>query len=311
MKCWDLSIKEYCRCSSRIVACIGYFDGLHRGHQELIRQTIALSEKLQAESALITFDPDPWVTIKGIREIKHISTMEQRKERAALLGIENFFILHFDAEMAALQPDSFMDYLLGQIDLAGLVCGFDFHYGAKGKGSVESLKAIAAGRFQFVHVDSVNDECGKISSSRIACCLEQGKVSEAKTLLGYPYTISGKVIHGNAKGSSTLGFPTANCDVDPEFILPARGVYIGRVRVTGKEYPAMINIGHNPTFNERHMISVEAYILNFNHNIYGEAIEVAFYAMIRKEKKFASVEELIVQLKNDAEATASYFDNES
>lgn len=307
MNIYKLSMKNKCECQKRIAACIGYFDGLHKGHRGLVDETIAMAERLGCESGLITFDPDPWVTVKGIREIKHISTMQQRQKLAEKMGIKNFFILDFTLEMASLSPDEFMEFIMEQIDLLGLVCGFDFHYGSKGKGNTEHLKLFSHQRFEFKQVSSINDQNEKISSSRISKCIESGKINEANRLLGYPYTVFGTVIHGNAKGSSRLGFPTANCDIDSEFILPSKGVYIGKVRVCGIERPAMINIGYNPTFNKRHMISIEAHILDFKENIYGKFIEVEFYEYIREEKQFSSIEALIEQLNKDVAITAAYF----
>lgn len=310
MKIWKLSLDENEKYDVPLSVCIGYFDGLHKGHQVLVNQAIELSKKLKCESGLVTFDPDPWVTLKDIKEIKHITTMKQRIELAEKMGLEHFIILDFTASMAALSPEEFMKMLMDKLILKGLVCGFDFHYGAKGKGSAATLKALSMGNFEFVQVDCIDDGFGKISSSRICECIENGDVKEANALLGFPYRVEGKVIHGNAKGSSTLGFPTANCEIDEEFILPKRGVYIGRVIVNGQYKAAMINIGHNPTFNKRNMISIEAHILDFNENIYGQEIKVEFYEYIREEKKFASIEALINQLKEDVEKTARYFNHE-
>lgn len=310
MKVWKLSLDENEKYNVPLSVCIGYFDGLHKGHQGLVKQAIELSEKLGCESGLVTFDPDPWVTLKGIKEIKHITTMKQRIELAEKMGLEHFIILDFTTAMAALSPEDFMLMLMDKLVVKGLVCGFDFHYGAKGKGSSITLKELSIGNFEFVQVDCIDDEFGKISSSRICECIENGNVKEAKELLGYPYRVEGKVIHGNAKGSSTLGFPTANCEIDEEFILPKRGVYIGKVIVNDQYKAAMINIGHNPTFNKRNMISIEAHILDFNQDIYGQEIKVEFYEYIREEKKFDSIEALIDQLKKDVEKTARYFNHE-
>lgn len=310
MKIWRLSLDKKDKYGVPLSVCIGYFDGLHKGHQGLVKQAIELSEKLGCESGLVTFDPDPWVTLKGIKEIKHITTMKQRIELAEKMGLNHFIILDFTVDMASLSPEDFMLMLMDRLVLKGLVCGFDFHYGAKGKGSSSTLKALSTGKFEFVQVNSIDDEFGKISSSRICECIENGNIAEANELLGYPYRVEGKVIHGNAKGSSTLGFPTANCEIDEEFILPKRGVYIGKVIVNHQHKAAMINIGHNPTFNKRNMISIEAHILDFNEDIYGQEIKVEFYEYIREEKKFASIDALISQLKIDVEKTARYFSHE-
>ncbi len=307
MKIWDLTLDKRCTCSVAVAACIGYFDGLHLGHQELINKTIKLSEELQCESAIITFNPDPWVTIKKVQNVKHITTMKQRQDIAFKKGIKNFFILDFNATMAAMSPDDFINFILDNIHLKGLVCGFDFHYGAKGIGDIYSLQSFAKKRFEFIFVQSINDDLGKISSSRICDYIQEGQVKEASQLLGYPFYLDAKVIHGKAQGKDKLGFPTANCEVNPEIILPKRGAYVGKVLVEGTSHLAMINIGHNPTFNQRHMISVEAHVLDFNGDIYGKEISVYFIDFIRDEIKFESIEALIKQLHNDVEYTRNYF----
>lgn len=310
MKIWKLSLHQECQCKQDVVACIGYFDGLHKGHQALVSKAIEESHRLGCESALITFDPDPWVTIKGVQEIKHITTMKQRQKIAERLGIDHFFVLDFESAMAKLSPEDFMAFIMERISLRGLVCGFDFHYGAMGKGNKATLQALAFDCFKFWCVESIDDEQGKISSSRISECIEEGNVKEAMTLLGYPYTLSGTIIHGNAQGGTKLGFPTANCEVEQEYIIPKRGVYIGKAIVKHACYPAMINIGHNPTFNKRHMISIEAHLLGFDKDIYGQEMELEFYEYIRKEQRFDSIDELIQQLQQDVALTASYFNYE-
>jgi riboflavin kinase/FMN adenylyltransferase len=131
-------------------------------------------------------------------------------------------------------------------------------------------------------------------------------MESAMALLGYAYTIEGKVVHGNAKGTG-IGFPTANIMADSEFIIPARGVYVGSVMIDEISYPAMINIGYNPTFNKRRLLSMEAHLLDFHQNIYDKEVSVAFYKKIRSEKRFNSIDELIEQLNKDVEVTREYF----
>ncbi len=310
MEVLKLSLNDKLVDLNEVSCCIGYFDGLHLGHKALVDKTIDLACQLNCKSGIISFDPDPWVTIKKIQGIKHITTMEQRIKIAEKMNLDYFYILDFSEAMSALEPDAFLDFLVQNLNLKALVCGFDFHYGKAGKGNCSTLNQYADQKFIVECVDSVNDDHGKISSSRIVECIENGDLVQAHLLLDYPYTITGFVIHGNAKGKSELGFPTANVGFDAEFILPKLGVYAGLVTVKGNTYRSMINIGFNPTFNERKLVSIEAHILDFNQDIYGEAIQVEFYKYIRSEMKFSSINDLIEQLNKDLKEVNQVFDHE-
>lgn len=289
--------------SAPVAACIGYFDGLHIGHQSLIETTRLKAKELNAESAIITFEPDPWVVIKKVVDVQHLSTMKQRQKLAAKAGLDHFIILDFTQEMSELSEMEFVELLKRNLNLKAMICGFDFHYASKGSGNA---KTLAQHDFEVVCVDSINDELGKISSTRICECIENGKVKEASLLLGYPYELEGIVIHGNSKGTG-IGFPTANIQVDRELIIPSRGVYVGKVKVKGNQYPAMINIGYNPTFNKRRLLSLEAHLLEFSDNIYDEQVSICFYDKIRDEVKFDSIDDLIEQLCKDVQLTREYF----
>ncbi len=280
------------------VACIGYFDGVHLGHQALIRKTVELAERLQCQTSLITFDPDPWVTIKGIPSegLQHITTMPQRVALAAAYGIQNIYILKFTKAMSRLTPEEFRTEVFEQMNLKGIVCGFDFHYGYKGEGNCETLKKIEG--IEVEVVDEVSDSVGKISSTRITQLLKEGKIEDAERLLGHPFVIDGKVIRGRHKGTS-MGFPTANIYSGTEYVTLKTGVYACYVRRGAKEYRAMVNLGHNPTMNYTSALSLEAHILDFNEDIYGERISVRFVTWIRPEKDFKNKDNLIMQLEQD------------
>ncbi len=303
MKLHRCTMESFSLCEAPVVSCIGYFDGLHIGHQSLVKQTILKAQELNAESALITFDPDPWVVIKRVNDVQHLSTMKQRQKLAESMGLEHFIVLEFTEEMSKLNESEFVNLIERNFKIKAMICGFDFHYGYKGQGNA---KTLAQHDFEVICVDSVNDIQGKISSTRICECIEEGKMKEASELLGYPYVIEGKIVHGNAKGTG-IGFPTANILSDKEFLLPARGVYAGQVEVDDHKHAAMINIGYNPTFNKRRLLSVEAHLLDFSGNIYGKEVSVSFMDKLRDEKKFSSIEELVEQLNKDVESTREYF----
>ena len=281
-------------------ACIGYFDGMHKGHQALIQKTIEMAKRKRCESALITFDPDPWVTIKHVKDVKHITTMRERLNRAVEYGIQNIIILDFSSDFAKLSPEDFVQQILSKISLKGLICGFDFHYGFMGKGSAETLQQTEG--LEVEVVQPIEDEQGKISSTRITQCIEDGKMEDAAEMLGYFFHISGIVVHGRHQGNA-IGFPTANIHYDPEYILPKSGVYAGFVIIQNKKFGAMINLGHNPTFNYRNDLSLEAHMIDFDQDIYGKLISVEFIRFIRDEKRFSSKGNLIMQLEQDIIST--------
>ncbi len=279
-------------------ACIGYFDGMHKGHQALIHKTVEMAAAKGCETALITFDPDPWVAIKGIEDVQHISTMQQRFNRAESFGIQNIVILKFTKEMSALTPEAFLKDILGKLTLQGLVCGFDFHYGKRGMGSIDTLRRDAD--FDIAVVDAVTDAEGKISSTRISNCITEGEMEKAADMLGCWFSIEGTVVHGRHQGTG-MGFPTANIRYSSEYLLPKGGVYAGFILLDGVRYPAMVNLGHNPTFNFRTKMSLEAHMIDFEGDIYNRAVVCEFVSFMRPEQKFESRDHLIAQLHTDIE----------
>lgn len=295
MRIVNVKLGEIRKQKNPVVACIGYFDGMHKGHQALVNATIEKAKELGVESGLITFDPDPWVTLRNEKDVKHITPLQQRINIAVELGIKNIFILNFTKEMAALSPLDFIK-VLDSCNIKALICGFDYHYGQFGKGDIESLKRDAD--FEVVVIDAVSDNEGKISSTRITNLIEEGEVHKAEELLGYAYRVEGYVVHGNAKGR-TIGYPTANVSVPSEYLEPKGGVYACFALIDGKKYKAMVNIGHNPTFNYTETMSLEAYILDFSGDLYDKRLKISFKYYLRPEKKFKYIGNLKMQLEQD------------
>ena len=295
MRIVNVKLGEIRKQKNPVVACIGYFDGMHKGHQALVNATLEKAKELGIESGLITFDPDPWVTLRDAKDVKHITPLQQRINIAVELGIKNIFILNFTKEMAALSPLDFIK-VLDSCNIKALICGFDYHYGQFGKGDIESLKRDAD--FEVIVIDAVSDSEGKISSTRITNLIEEGEVHKAEELLGYAYRVEGYVVHGNAKGR-TIGYPTANVSVPSEYLEPKSGVYACFALVDGKKYKAMVNIGHNPTFNYTETMSLEAYILDFSGDLYDKRLKISFKYYLRPEKKFKYIGNLKMQLEQD------------
>lgn len=278
-----------------LAACIGYFDGMHVGHMRLIEKTLEQADKKGLKSACITFDPDPWCVIKQMKDIAHITSMEERIEIGRQCGLDYWIILSFTKQLASLSYRDF-EKMLDQMNVKVLICGFDYSYGYKGEGNVETLRKQSY--FDVIEVEEVTYEDEKISSSRIEKTIQKGDMRTTTHLLGRPYSIKGTVAEGRSLGH-TIGFPTANLKMKHHSILPLVGVYIGYAYVEGRHYKCMINVGHNPTFNYKEDIAVEAYLVDFDQKIYGDEMELIFIERIRDEKRFASKEELVEQLKCD------------
>lgn len=309
MKVIRLSLENNVSIKDELSLCIGYFDGLHIGHQSLINKAMDYAKENGMKSGLITFDPDPITVIKNLEEPKqHLYRLEDRIELGRLMGLDYWFILDFTPKMMNLQPKEFVDKILGNLNLKYIVCGQDFRFGSRGKGDGLSLRELGKGKFDVSILELIQLKDEKISSSRIIKALEEGDIECVTRLLGRPYHLQGPVIGGNQQGQK-IGFPTANVYVDDEYVLPKQGVYIAIAKVRGQLYPVMINVGHNLTFNTRVHLSIEGYILDFSEQIYGEFIQFHFLKYLRPELKFDSVEALVDRMKVDKLETRAYFES--
>lgn len=276
-----------------VVAAIGFFDGLHKGHLALIDEVNRVAKDKHFKKALITFDHHPLYVLGIVDEEKYLTTIEDRKTLLEKQGIDYLFVICFTKEVAALSPQTFIQKYLIPCRIQHIVCGFDFHFGKANLGSAEDFKDF----FKVSVIDEVSDHAIKISSSRIRQELQLGHIEIANQLLNRPYRIKGMIIKGKQIGR-TIGFPTANVDYQSYF-LPKRGVYAVKMIIDGKTYLGMCNIGLNPTFQTLNHLSLEVNILDFHQDIYGKEVVVEFYQQLRDEKKFDSQDQLIAQLKYD------------
>lgn len=275
------------------VACIGFFDGVHRGHQALIAEAKKRADEKQVLASCVTFYEDPWIVLKGIKDVTHITPTKKRFERIASFGIDRCYVLHFDQVMANYSIEAFIA-LLKELKIVGVVVGDDFRFAKGGSGSVVHLQTA----FDTVVEPLLLWDHQKIASSSIESAILAGDMLEVNKCLGVEYSLCGEVVKGNQIGR-TLGFPTANLKLEEAYVIPKKGVYAGYVKIQGFKYYAMINIGHNPTLNFQKQVSIEVHILDFNKNIYGQTICVYFSTYIRDEIKFENKEQLITQLNQD------------
>jgi riboflavin kinase/FMN adenylyltransferase len=284
------------------VCAIGFFDGVHLGHQALIKEVLKVSAHTGLKKAVMTFDQHPLAILKG-EKTHYLTSFEKRCAILEAMGIEVVYVIAFDKEVAGQAPAAFVkDYLVAN-NVKHVVAGFDFHFGDHNKGSIEDLKALVP------HVSVIApiyyDDKQKVSSTLLKSLVRAGTIPEANRLMGRPFEITGAVIHGKQRGR-LMGFPTANVAYG-SFVLPAHGVYAVKVYIKDKTYIGMGNIGTNPTFDDIHTDSLEINIFDFDEDIYGEMITVAFYKQTRGEIKFASMEELKDQLISDHQIITDYF----
>lgn len=306
----QITIRDYLqlyRNEHQLAACIGYFDGLHRGHQILIEEAKKIAAEKELETALITFDPDPWTVIHNKTHVKHLTPIKEKVRLAESLGIDYLITIEFTKDLSKLSPVDFIEKILVPLNVKTLICGADYKFGYRGKGTIEDLKKY--GHYYFdthvVALDRVNEQ--KIGTTAITQAILNGNIEQANHLLGRPYTISGFVIGGQHRGRE-IGFPTANMDVVDEYVIPKQGVYAGYVEVKGKIYQSVMNIGHNPTFNTTEHLSIETYILDFDEVIYGEIIKQSFIKRLRDELKFDSIDELVEQMHQDVREARKILD---
>lgn len=291
------------------VAAIGFFDGIHKGHQKVIQTAIDLAKKEQKESAVISFHPHPSVVLKNSTDnIRYITTLEEKESLLAEMGVDRFYVITFNRELSQLSPEAFVEHFIIGLNISHLVAGFDYTFGHKGAGNMNNIGEMTKGRFKTTVIDKLTNDDEKISSTSIRQLLADGLVHRIPNLLGRVYETKGVVVKGDNRGGSKLGFPTANLNIVKDKFLPKQGVYAVKVCIDGNVYNGMANLGVVPTFTDgRRDPKVEVYIFDFNEDIYGKEIIVEWYQFVREEKKFSGIEEIVAQLKSDEKNIREFF----
>lgn len=283
---------------------LGFFDGLHLGHLELLNKVQEIANQNGLKKALMTFNQHPKSYLLE-HDFHYLSSLEDKIEILKEYQFDYLLVIDFDEEVAKLSPTDFIEQYIVKQNIKYVVCGFDYHFGSYGSGHANTLQALANARYQVVVINEKQVNGKKISSSYIRELLMLGKVEQVTTLLNREYAIKGEVVHGREIGR-TIGFATANINYG-QYVLPKKGVYGVNVYVKDKQYIGMANIGFNPTFGDLTKPSLEVHIFDFNEDIYGEVIRATFSTHIREEVKFSSKEELIYQLQQDQLAIKKYF----
>jgi riboflavin kinase / FMN adenylyltransferase len=285
------------------VVALGNFDGVHLGHQAVVRRAVEEGRRRGTKVVAATFEPHPRAVLAPGSEPRLLTTLEMRREELLGYGVDEVWVIRFDEALSRKSPEEFVrDVLVGEIGASAVVVGENFRFGHRAAGDFRELERLMRGFGGEAYTVPVRSEDGEapISSTRIRRLVGEGEVAEAAKLLGRPYVLRGEVVMGDKRGR-TIGFPTANVLADPALVVPARGVYAGFVRVGKDTYAACTNIGVAPTF-ERRESRVEAYLLGFEGDLYGREVDVSFLQRIREEKRFSGVEELKTQISRDVEA---------
>lgn len=281
---------------------LGNFDGVHLGHQVVLRRAVEEGKRRGVRVVVATFDPHPRAVLRPGSELRLLTPLELRREALLRYGADEVRVIRFDKELSRKSPEEFVrDVLIGELGAEVAVVGENFRFGHKASGDVQVLERLMRGFGGEVCAVPLryNDGSEEINSTRIRTMISTGDVRGAARLLGRTYVVRGKVIEGDHRGRS-IGFPTANVAPDPSVVTPARGVYAGYVSFDGKEYAACTNVGVAPTF-ERGESKIEAHLLGFDGDLYGRVVDVSFVERIRDEKRFSGIEELKRQIGDDVE----------
>lgn len=288
----------------RSVVTVGVFDGVHRGHQQLISQAVARGRERALPTVLVTFDPHPAELVRPGSHPARLTSLRRRADLVAELGVDAFCVLPFTPELSRMPPAEFVhEVLVDRLHAADVMVGDNFRFGHKAAGDVAQLTRLGQ-RFGFgVHgVELIRDDGITFSSTYIRACIDAGDVAAAAAALGRPHRVDGVVVHGDQRGRG-LGFPTANVAPPPHTALPADGVYAGRFVIgepTPRRLPAAISVGTNPTFSGRQR-TVEAYVLDVDEDFYGHEVGVEFVARVRGMERFTRVEDLVERMRGDVE----------
>lgn len=286
---------------------IGNFDGVHLGHQKIIRGVVSKAENQKKPSAILSFDPHPRQFFSRDLDRYQIIGLENKKKILSDLGVNDLFYLRFDESIANLSPTDFIKkILIEKLKIRKLTVGYDFHFGKNREGDVILLKDYATIHgFELDVIDPIKDPSGQevFSSSAIRHAIKNGSIDKANMMLGSAWTMEGKIVHGD-KRAREMNFPTANL-LPHDLIYPMKGVYAVKIILNQSKFNGIANFGERPTINGRKLL-LEAHLFDFNEDIYGKHLTVEFLTFIRREKKFDTFSLLAKQIKKDIQISKDY-----
>lgn len=292
-----------------LVMALGFFDGVHLGHQSVISKAKSIARKQQIPLAVMTFDQHPKIiyTQTPPHTVKYLSSQARKIELIEALGVDILYIIEYNLEFGTQSPQEFVDKYLVGLNCQTVVAGFDYTYGPKELANMTTLHDHSQGRFEIVEVPEQVKNQHKIGSSTIKELIETGQVEQANSELGYVYETSGIVVHGDKRGGRTLGYPTANVKTANHELLPGLGIYVVELYFDGQWYQGMASIGYNITFDGIEDLRCEINIFDFDQEIYGRYVKVRWHKYLRGEIRFDSIDGLIKQLDQDKVHSLEYF----
>lgn len=291
-----VNIEKLINSKEKYAVAIGFFDGVHLGHQAVIKNAIQTAKENQIKSVVITFDKSPKVALGIVKDEKNLTSEIEKLRLFEELGVDYTLILKFDKAFLNLHADEFIEKFLLKINAIYVSVGFDFKFGQKATGDTDLLKSYS--QFKTEITDPIQIASSKVSTTKIKKNLSEEKLEQANKMLGRAYSVTGKVILGQQLGQ-TIGFPTANLQLGNKTLIPPTGVYATTTYINERKFASMTNIGYNPTANLQDHLSIETHLLNADLDLYNKQIRVAFHKKIRDEKKFENITELVEQLEKD------------
>jgi riboflavin kinase/FMN adenylyltransferase len=289
------------------IVTIGTFDGVHLGHQQILKQLIDTSRKSKLKSVLLTFFPHPRMVLQADVPMHLIQTIEERERALAKTGL-NYLVIHpFSAEFSRLSADDYVKrVLVQQLNVQKVVVGYDHRFGRNRTASLEDMYHYAdIYDFEVIEIDAKKIESTAVSSTKIRKAIDEGNIELANTYLGQPFTLEGMIVHGDKRGRE-LSYPTANMDLqNPHKIVPKQGVYLVKSNLSNRVVYGMMNIGTKPTFDIS-MPSIEVHFFDWEKDLYGQTIRVELLRWVRDEQKFGSIDELQAQIQADEQYCRSY-----
>ncbi|MFM9277269.1 bifunctional riboflavin kinase/FAD synthetase [Paenibacillus jiagnxiensis] len=283
------------------VMAMGQFDGLHMGHQSVIRTAVSLAERRQCPVSVMTFHPHPKEVMKKGDYEGYLTPIAEKKDLLKSMGVDVLYIMEFNEAFSLVTPQQFVEDVLFPLQVQTAVVGFDFRFGHRGEGDESMLRELGGARMNVETVPPFQLNGEKVSSSGIRKALREGDLARALDWLGRSYRLQGIVSDGEKRGR-TIGFPTANLRLNDNYVIPMKGVYAVRATVGGEQLKGVMNVGVKPTFHEGDLQpSFEVHLFDFDRQIYGEWMSVELCHFIRPERKFSGVQELVAQIRNDAD----------
>lgn len=280
---------------------LGTFDGLHLGHQQILKEVVDRSKNNSGRSFLVTFNPHPRLVLNSnVNKIKLLTTTGEKLKLIEGFGIENVLVINFTKEFSQISSYSFIkDFLYEKIGLKEIIIGHDHQFGKGREGNREQLENTAASlNFSVDVIGPVTVSDNIVSSTKVRHAIAEGDIEKAAAFLGRFYSFEGRVIEGDKRGR-TLGFPTVNIAVEESKLLPKNGIYAGRIYVDGKKYNGVMSLGVRPTFYNSTSVLPEFFIFDFNEEIYGKDVKVEVIKYLREEKKYNIIDDLVSQMRKD------------